>query len=93
MQAHCNIDILDFFRHKYSIRKLIMWIRHLPSESALAARGIAGDDRWGKGEYLAAIIADYINVLDYHFLSANGAKSLKKPEFIERPDMSLKKMK
>lgn len=63
-----------------------MWLRHLPSDSALAARGMAGDDRWGMNEQLLAVIADYNLIQDFHFLKAHGGNP-DKPQFVERPKL------
>lgn len=87
LQAHCHIDLLDLYRGKLSVRKLVYMLRHLPTDSALGARGLAGDDRWGMGDHLTAIVADYLHVLDYHFLQVNGAKNIKKPEMLPRPEL------
>ncbi len=78
------------WRHEFSVRKLIMWVRHLPTDSALASRGYAGDDRWGATDHLLATVADYVNLLDFHFLKANGGKNLTDPKWMDRPDMTLK---
>ncbi len=87
LQAYCGgVDILDFFRKKYSIRKLIMWIRHLPSNSALASRGIGGDGRWNTTEHLLAAAIDSLSVMDYHVLAVNGNKP-DKPKPVPRPDL------
>ena len=67
-----------------------MWIRHLPGGSALASRGYAGDNRWSEESQLLAIVADYVYLLDYHFLKSKGAKNLGEPKFLDRPDMTLK---
>ncbi len=64
-----------------------MWIRHLPSDSALVARGVAGDDRWGMNEHILAAVLDTLGYLDYHLLAVNGNKSAKAPKPVERPDM------
>lgn len=89
--VYCNqTDLRDFYRGKLSVRRLITFLRFLPSESSLAARGYAGDNRWSNTDHLAAIVADYLHVLDYHFLKANGAKEVKKPEMLPRPDMTLR---
>ncbi len=64
-----------------------MWIRHLPSESALAARGYAGDDRWNNQTYVLAGISDYVQMLDYHFLKSKNAKNLSEPTWVERPKL------
>lgn len=90
LQAHCNgIDLLDFFRKKISVRKLIMLIRHLPSDSALASRGIAGDGRWGTNDHLQAAILDTLAVLDHHLLAVNGNK-FPAPKPVERPNLQFK---
>ncbi len=84
------MDILDFYRGKYSVRKLIMWIRHLPSDSALAARGYAGDDRWGMTEHLMATAVDYLQLIDHHYLKSKGVKNLGEIKLVTRPDMTLR---
>lgn len=89
LQAYLNIDLAGLWQGKFSVRKLIMWIRHLPTDSALAARGFAGDDRWGATEHLLATATDYLHLLDYHFLKANSTGKIDKPEFVTRPNMTL----
>lgn len=84
------MDILDFYRGKISIRKLVMMLRHLPGDSALVCRGYAGDDRWGPVPELLACVADYVYLLDFHYLKSKGTKNMGELHFIERPDMSLK---
>ncbi len=91
LQAHCNgVDLLGLYRKEFSVRKLIMWVRHLPGDSALASRGYAGDDRWSITDQLIAATADYIHLLDYHFLKSKGAKNMGEPKWIERPNMALR---
>lgn len=87
--TECRVDLAGFWQHKYSVRKLIMWVRGLPSTSMLGARGFAGDDRWGKNEELLATVADYVHILTYLFAKANGGKNLGKVELIDRPDLTV----
>lgn len=92
--AYCHgTDILDIWRRdrdgrsKLSIRKAINFLRHLPGESALAQRGIAGDGRWSNGEHLLAAVVDTLGVMDYHNLKMNTKSQISAPKRIPRPEM------
>ena len=92
LQAYQHMEMADFWRRKISVRRLITALRHFPSDSALASRGFAGDDRWSANDHLTADVIDQLQLLDWHFVSANSEKNKgpKLPEFIKRPDMHLK---
>lgn len=44
LHAHCRLDLLDFFRHRYSWRKLLTLLEHLPTGSAFWAARVDDDE-------------------------------------------------
>lgn len=65
-----------------------MWIRHLPAESALARRHIAGEVKPTDQDRLQAGVINELRRLNYMFHMANSSEDVETPEpnFIELPD-------
>lgn len=75
-------DVAEFWRGQLSARKLDLFIRHLPEESATvrAARGTP----WSELMYLLAYVADTVAFLRADYANTHGASS--HPDPVNRPD-------
>lgn len=80
------MDILDIWRGKLSIRRAINFLKHLPGESALAQRGVAGDGRWSNAEHLLAVVCDSLGVMDFHQLKIHTKSKVSAPKHLPRPE-------
>jgi hypothetical protein len=67
------------------MRQVIVRIRHLPADSALAIRGIAGEVGNSFHDYMAVGILNELRVANYMYASAHSGKDRKpeKPALIE----------
>lgn len=70
-----NRDVRGLFTTPRTLtwRQVIVWIRHLPAESALARRGLVGEQSWSVSEHLLASVVDTLRALDWHYVSAHTA--------------------
>jgi hypothetical protein len=68
-----NRDVRGLFTRPRTLtwRQVIVWIRHLPSDSALARAGLAGRLTWGIQEHLTASVLDSMRVLTWYYLTAH----------------------
>jgi hypothetical protein len=101
LQRYYGIDFLDLFRKGSGLswRKLLVFLRYLPPESALntAIRndtpvenltGAAGDPEestWSAIELLIALLIDEIRDLAWMYASTHSERPIARPEPIARP--------
>jgi hypothetical protein len=74
--AAYGVDVLD---PKVSLRRVHVLIENLPPYAR------RGGEHWSVESDLLAGVIDYMAVLTYVMLKANGAKGAKKPQPIPRP--------
>lgn len=72
--AEQNIDLLDFWRGRISLRKIRVLIDGLPFHSRFWTAMAGHDSRWNETDYLLARLID-----------VQAAAHLQDPERIERP--------
>lgn len=88
MQRYFNVDVLDLWRGKLSLRKLRVLLTYLPADS-LAARQIAGFDdelsQWSLGDVLLARVSDELALFRWEWESAHlakGQRARKQPDSV-----------
>lgn len=84
------MDIRDLLRlpRRLTARQVIVYLRHLPNDSALARRGVAMDVAPSQDFRGLSELVNQLRILDYHFVCANTQKKEdlpKKPRLIELP--------
>lgn len=104
-----NVDLLDLWRYKVSVRKVLNLVQHLPTEShtATAIRNSmtpeqldeaqkGGDPsraRWSDLSMLIACVKDELAYLRHQHLIANGAKNVEDPQPMIRPGVTPRQAK
>ncbi len=84
--VHCNgVELKWLFQKpaKITWRRVIIYIRHLPGESALARRGFAGDVNFSTEEKLTAEVINTLRIHNFMYLSAHSKEENGTPEFPE----------
>ncbi|WP_259454009.1 hypothetical protein [Streptomyces ginkgonis] len=84
-----NIDLLDLWRGRLSLRRVAVLIDALakkPGRSTLLA-AIDSTAAWSAGDYLLARVSDALDVSNYLFLKAHSADSagIEAPSPLSRP--------
>jgi hypothetical protein len=90
LRAILAVDIRGLFTSPptISLRQVIVWIRYLPSDSALGRRGAAGDMKHTLHDRLLAAIVNTGLIHDYHYVGAHSdkGKGPDVPDLIRFPD-------
>ena len=68
----------------YSWRDLVVFVKHLPQNSAYVRESLGGDSAWDLNNQLNALIADYLRILVW-FKTKDGSKGRNFPKPIPRP--------
>lgn len=88
LRRYYGVNLLDFWRDEISPRQLLVYIYHMPAESATAAliREKPELQDWGLTEFLLGGVVDRLSELVYLYTSAHldekEAKRLPKPESV-----------
>lgn len=87
LHRYYRIDLLDLYRGKLSVRKLLSLIWGLPHGSALHIALHGDEARWTPGDYLLASAVDLLQVSNWLFVQANSKKGVRTPfpEPVKRP--------
>lgn len=60
----------------------MVWLRHLPSDSALARRGVAGD-RWSDmTEILQVAAVNELRLLNYYYVLGHSSGDVSEPDLL-----------
>lgn len=80
-----HIDLRDLFTQprKITIRQVVTWMRHLPSDSALSRRGIAGDPIPSPSAFIQAASVNEIRLLRWLYTTAHSKTEPEQPEMID----------
>ncbi|GAA3473884.1 hypothetical protein GCM10018965_084370 [Nonomuraea roseola] len=87
LHRYYQIDLLDLYRGKLSVRKLIALLSGLPRGSALHIATEGDAATWSTSDYLLANAVDYLAIGNWLFVSANSKKGARnpRPEPVPRP--------
>jgi hypothetical protein len=87
LQRHYGVDLLDLYRGKLSIRKLLSLLSGLPRGSALHIATEGESATWGTNDYLMANAVDHLAAANWLFVQANSKKGAKnpRPDPVQRP--------
>lgn len=88
LARYVNRDVRGLFTSPRTLtwRQVIVWIRHLPSDSALGRRGLVADRSWGTTEHLLASVVDTLRIVDWHYVSAHSTDGPpESPIMVRRP--------
>lgn len=64
-------------------RQLVAWLRHLPSDSALARRGLAGDKHSDQNEILQVSMINELRLANYYYVRSHSSGDVDEPTLLE----------
>lgn len=82
LRAVYGVQLGDLFTGRLTCRQLIVYLRHLPADSALGIALHGDAARWGVGEHLLAMAVDVLVGANWQ----RGGGKGQKPKPIPRPD-------
>lgn len=87
LACYLHADARGLFASPPSLtwRQVIVWLRHLPSESALGRCGVLGARSWTLRDHMMASLVDGLRVLDWHYVCAHSPDEVPPPTMIRRP--------
>jgi hypothetical protein len=87
LARYLHVDVRGLFVTPPALtwRQVIVWIRHLPTDSALARRGVLGPGAWSIRDHMLASVIDSIRLVDWHYVSAHVPDEVPPPTMIRRP--------
>lgn len=83
---HENIAGMFIDPRTITYRQVIVWLRYLPEDSALARRGEAGDVKPSATNRLQAMLINQVRIHDWHYMSAHSKDRVAEPDLLEFPD-------
>ncbi|GAA0954981.1 hypothetical protein GCM10009560_78960 [Nonomuraea longicatena] len=87
LHRYYRLDIIDLYRGKLSVRKLLSLLQGLPRGSALHVAITGEEASWSPGDYLLAATVDLLQVSNWLFMQANSKKGTRNPfpDPVQRP--------
>jgi hypothetical protein len=85
LRRYLQVDVRGLFTHPRTItyRQVIVWIRHLPADSALAIRGLAGEVRNSFNDAMSVAMVNELRVLNWRYLAAHSDEKPEQPHLIQ----------
>lgn len=85
LRRYLQVDVRGLFTRPRTVthRQVIVWLRHLPADSALGIRGLAGEVKNSFYDAMWVSVLNELRVLNWRYLSAHSEKPPEKPHVVE----------
>jgi hypothetical protein len=82
LKAELRVDLKGLFSGQFTLRDLVVWVKHLPSDSALGRRGI-GEHKPALTDRLFASSINEQRLMRWTYISARSNERVEQPDLVD----------